>query len=166
MFRKSDNIFLRFDLFNNGTATPRLFVAYVNGATNTTRPFCHPHFPSLDLTSTGIFPNTAESFAAEINGLIVIPTTDQRGSTAVTFTQALTVTEVGVFAGTSGANPALLSSIDYFMDLSAPLMDNDVWRAPAPVITTWYNYSQPYGQFGRPGPRKPGPIYWQRVLQC
>lgn len=34
---------------------------------------------------------------------------------------------------------------------SAPLTDNDVWSAPAPVIRTWYNYNQPFGQFGHPG---------------
>ena len=147
--QQSDNVFLRFDLYYDGAATPRLFVAYVNGNTSTT--FRSVLLPATQNDQYRNFPKYRRVIRSGNQWTYRYSYDRVTWVDVTTFTQALTVTEVGFFAGNGGSNPALLSSVDYFMDLASPLVDNDVWQAPAPVITAWYNYSQPQGQFGQPG---------------
>jgi regulation of enolase protein 1 (concanavalin A-like superfamily) len=66
------------------------------------------------------------------------------------FEQAINVTEVGVFVGTHTPNPAFLGSIDYFMNLAAPITDVDTWVPPPPEITLWHGDSLEAGYSGNP----------------
>ena len=145
--QQTDDIFLRFDIFYNVSGIAA-FVAYVDNTTSG-NPIIH-HGPTAILTE---FPNYQQvirsgdnwTFRYSANGL---------DWTDVNFTQSMTVSEVGVFAGTAALNPEFLSSIDYFIDLDDELssIDVDTWTpppSPPPIINTWY--AQPTIQFGQAG---------------
>jgi len=42
------------------------------------------------------------------------------------FTHAMTVAQIGVFAGNAGDNPAFTASVDYFFDMASPIAPQDV----------------------------------------
>ncbi len=144
--QQSDNIFLRFDIFYN-TSGVHLFVAYVNGTTGTVTTH-----KSIALSSS---PNYRQVIRSGNNWSFRYSNDGTTWIDAVNFTQSLTVTEVGFFAGTVGVNPKFLSSVDYFINLDQPINDNDTWTPPAsenvppPLINTWYRYDQlSSGQLG------------------
>ena len=139
--QQDNDTFLRFDLFSSGNKT-KLFVAYIDGATSTI------HKPVTTLPNS---PKYQQVIRSGDQWIFRYSTDGTTWTDAVTFTQSLAVTEVGFFAGTSGSNPEFLSSVDYFMDVDNPIVDNDTWTAPPPVITAWYKYNEPFGQFGQPG---------------
>jgi hypothetical protein len=117
--QQADDIFLRFDIFS--TPSPKLFVAYVNGSSYTIHqsPITLPNYPKYrQVVRSG----DEWTFRYSNDGTT--------WTDALTFTQSLSVTEVGFFAGTAGSNPSFLSSVDYFMDVDAPIVDNDTWIAP------------------------------------
>ncbi len=135
--QQADDVFLRFDIFS--TPSPKIFVAYVNGSTHQIHqaPIALPHYPKYRRV---IRSGDEWTFRYSDDGTT--------WTDAVTFTQSLSVTEVGFFAGTAGSNPSFLSSVDYFMDVDAPLVDNDTWVADPPVINAWYGGVQPFGEQG------------------
>ena len=67
-----------------------------------------------------------------------------------TFTQPLSLTEVGFYGGNAGPNPAYLASIDYFMDLDNPIVDTDTQNPSPPNLDIWYGNNQSFGQLGNP----------------
>jgi regulation of enolase protein 1 (concanavalin A-like superfamily) len=112
--QQANDIFLRFDVYYDG-ASPRLFAAYINGASSTV-------YTNAALSSTPLYRRVIRSG----NQWTYRYSSDGATWTdAITFTQALPVTEVGVFGGTHTPNPAFIASIDYFMNLVAPIGDND-----------------------------------------
>lgn len=149
--QQSNDIFLRFDIYYDGTNTPRALVGFVNGPANTS--VTHLSVPLAE-TSNNQYRNYPKYRRIQRSGnqwTFRYSYDRVTWTTAVTFTQAMTVTEIGFFAGTSGNNPSLLSSVDYFIDVATPINDIDTWIAPPPVINTWYGYSQAFGIFGLPG---------------
>jgi hypothetical protein len=98
--QQTNDIFIRFDTYHDGTS-PRLFVAYLNGSTNYTV------FKNIALSSTPAYARVIRSgnqwtYRYSNDGVTWID--------GVTFTQAITVTEVGFFAGTYTPNPALYAA--------------------------------------------------------
>jgi regulation of enolase protein 1 (concanavalin A-like superfamily) len=78
--------------------------------------------------------------------------------TPFTFTQALTVTQVGPYAGNAQFNgapaPAYTAVVDHFVNRAAPLsvIDRNSYPPPAaaPVINVWYGDNQVFGNIGVP----------------
>jgi hypothetical protein len=155
--QESDTAFLRFDIFHDGSSV-KLFTAYINGS-NVTK-YKYIMLPNSPNYRQVIRSGDQWTFRYSNDGSTWI--------NAVTFTQSLAVTEVGFFAGTAGSNPAFLSSVDYFMDLAAPLVDNDISVLPdpgpttnaSPVIDTWYSYAQSVRRSGQPGTTQK----WDNIL--
>ncbi len=143
--QQSDNVFLRFDVFFNVSGV-HLFIAYVDGAMGTV--ITHK---SIALPNS---PNYRQVIRSGDNWTFRYSNDGTTWTDAATFTQSLTVSEVGFFAGTVGINPKFLSSVDYFVDLDEPIIDNDTWtppasaKVPSPIISTWYGYNPPSGQPG------------------
>ena len=147
IIQQSDMAFLRFDIFYNDNASGvKLFVAYVDANSGATEIYKNIDLPDGSPAYRQVI-RTGDSWTFRYS---------YDGSTwinAVTFTKILVVKEAGVFAGTSGINPSFLSSIDYFMNLDNPVIDNDTWIPPPndglpPVISTWYDYNPLPGQPG------------------
>lgn len=139
--QQDSDTFLRFDVYfaNNQI---NLFVAYVNGNQKTV------HFTQKIAYSPNyrrvVRSGNQWTYSYSIDG--------SKWIDAVTFNQPISVKEVGLFASTSGQNPKFLASIDYFKNLAdTSFTDKDVWQAPAPIIDTWYQYSLPNAQLGKPG---------------
>jgi len=137
--QQTNNTFLRFDVHHDGVS-PRLFAAYVNGTSNTI-------YKNVALSSSPLYRRVIRSGDQWTYRYSSDGTT---WTDAVTFTRALTVTKVGFFVGTHTPNPAFTGSIDYFMNLDAPIVDNDVWVPPPPVIDVWYGNNQNFGHVGNP----------------
>ncbi len=144
--QQSNNIFLRFDVFYNISGV-HLFVAYVDGTSGTVTTY-----KSIALSNS---PSYRQVIRSGDDWTFRYSNDGSTWADAVTFTQSLAVTEVGFFAGTIGANPDFISSVDYFMDLDQPIDDSDTRIVPRstpvspPVIRTWYEYGQPSsGQLG------------------
>ena len=147
IIQESNNAFLRFDIFYN-TSGVQLFVAYINSATNKSTLYA-----SKALENS---PNYRQVIRSGDDWTLRY-SDDGITWKFVSFTKSIAVTEVGFFAGNARDNPDFLSSIDYFINLDAPIIDNDTWTPPTeenippPVIDTWYEYAQPTAQLGRPG---------------
>ena len=141
IIQQDNDTFLRFDIFYGSNST-KLFVAYVDGTAYTI------HKPVTRLQGS---PKYQQVIRSGDQWTFRYSNDRATWTDVVTFTQRLTVAEVGFFAGTAGSNPDFLSSVDYFMDVDDPIVDNDVWIASAPIISAWYRYSQPSEQFGSPG---------------
>lgn len=147
--QQTNKIFLRFDIFSSADKH-QLVVAYVNGKTTTT-------FKSASLAQYPKFHQVIRtgnqwSFRYSVDGV--------NWTDAISFTQVLTVTEVGFFAGNASDNPEFLSSVDYFVNLNQPLIDADVWLPPPPVIDVWYG-SQDANQLNE---NKGLPQQWLNIL--
>ncbi len=140
IIQQSDNIFLRFDVFYN-TSGVHLFIAYIDGTTGKVTTHKSVALPKS--------PNYRQVIRSGDHWTLRYSDNGTTWTDAAKFTQKLTVTEVGFFAGTVGVNPKFLSSVDYFIDLDEPITDTDTWTPPAventppPVINTWYKYGQP-----------------------
>jgi len=150
-----DNSFLRFDIFHDGGAGVKLYVAHT-GTDGVTL-----HSPIIGLAN---FPKYRQVKRVGDDWTFRYSTTGAGGSwTDVNFTQAMTVSKVGFYAGNAGNNPQFLSSVDYFIDLDdhTRAIDVDTWVPPtssAPVIDTWY--ANPIIKFGHAGiPQK-----WANIL--
>lgn len=146
VIQQSDDILLRFDVFYDGETT-QLFIAYIDSATNKTTVF-----ESKSLSSSPGFRQVLRSG----DNWTFRYSSDGKSWNDVTFNQSLTVSEVGVFAGTAGVNPSFISSLDYFINLDSPITDNDTWEeipidTPPPEIDIWYDYSASSNQSGFSG---------------
>ncbi len=151
VIQESDNEFLRFDVFSDNSGI-KLFVAYINVDTNTNTTYEYTALPVSPNYRQVIRSGDDWTFRYSDDGVTW---------NSVSFSNSLTVTEVGFFAGNAGQNPGFLSSVDYFTSLDASLNalieDDDTWSgtngadASPPVISTWYDYAQPAAQIGRPG---------------
>ena len=157
IIQESDDVFLRFDIFHNASGV-QLFAAYINATTGTDTTYKFISLPSSPNYRRVIRSGNDWTFSYSDDG--------STWTNAVAFTKSLVVAEVGFFAGTGEVNPQFLSSVDYFIDLDEPIIDNDTWtpppseNVPFPVINTWNGYSQPTVQFGQPGvPQK-----WANIL--
>ena len=140
IIQQDNDTFLRFDIFYGGRT--KLFIAYVDGATKII------HKPVTGLQGSPKYQQVIRSgdqwtFRYSSDGVA--------WTNAVTFTQSLTVTEVGFFAGTAGSNPDFISSVDYFMDVNDPIVDADSGAVLPTVINTWYEYAQPFARSGQLG---------------
>ncbi len=114
--QQTDDIFLRFGMFSNGTEL-RLFSAFVDG-TNVVgfwnRPEAHgvvPLYTRVERAGDDWSYSYSEDGVTWVN--------------AVMFNQPMTVTEVGVYAINAGTNPEYDAVIDYFSNLDAPVTDTD-----------------------------------------
>ena len=158
--QQSNDEFLRFDIFYNLTGIS-VFAAYIDDTTTNGNVIPHGS------VSTGlVFPNYQRVIRSGDDWTFRYSEDGINWTNLPLFNQPMTVTKVGVFAGTAGTameNPEFLSSIDYFIDLDLddipivslsgnPINDSDTWTPPAsppPVIDTWY--AQPTIQFGQAG---------------
>ncbi len=109
--------FLRFDVYSDGGATPRLFAAkFVNGAptvlANVAVPVSSPVW--LRVGRVG----DVWSFDYSVDGVA--------WTSGSSFTHALAVSQAGVFAGNTGRNaPAHTAVVDYVFDTVDPILDED-----------------------------------------
>ncbi len=70
---------------------------------------------------------------------------------ATVFTLEFTVTEVGVYAGNAGLQPPrFTASVDYFMNMAQPVVDEDLPDPSGLVIDLWYGNELTVGQLGIP----------------
>ena len=140
--QQDNGTFLRFDTLHDGSA-PRVFVAYVAGNNQTI--YHNAPLSSIPPYQQVIRTGEQWTYRYSYDGT--------SWTEAVSFSRALAVTEVGVFAGNHTPNPAFVASVDYFMNLAAPLVDNDVWDpppSPPPSVAVWYGNTKTFGQLGNP----------------
>ncbi|MEE9328382.1 MAG: LamG-like jellyroll fold domain-containing protein, partial [Cocleimonas sp.] len=142
--QQTDEIFLRFDIFYN-ISEVAVFVAYIDNTTGNTTPYTLHHGPiGLGLAA---FPNYQRVERSGDDWIFSYSSDGVNWTSLASFTQPITVTEVGFFAGTASSNPKFLSSVDYFIDLEdeSPSIDVDTWippSTPLPVINTWYDHPE------------------------
>ena len=140
--QQDDDTFLRFSTYHDGSSL-RVFVAYIDGGAYTI--YLSAALPDNPLYQRVIRAGNQWTYRYSYDGTT--------WTDAVTFTRAMVVTEVGVFGGTHGPNPAFTASIDYFMNLAAPIEDTDVWAPPSlppPNIDVWQGNIKTFGQLGNP----------------
>ena len=144
IIQQSDNVFLRFDIYYNENELGVL-VAYVNGADGS--------FPHEPVNLSKGFPKYQK---VKRTGMDWIFSYSEDGAswTDIPFKHEMTVTSVGVFAGTAKNTQGFLSSVDYFIDLGqdSASIDTDNWvpaSVSSPKIDTWY--AQPTINFGQAG---------------
>lgn len=137
--QQASDTFLRFDLFHDGSS-PRLFVGFVSGSSTkvylNTPVTAHAKYRRVHRTGS------QWTYRYSFDGNTWID--------AVTFSRTITVTKVGVFVGNNTASPGVLSSVDYVINLDAPISDSDAWSPPPPVIDVWYGSPQSFGAGGHP----------------
>jgi PKD repeat protein len=107
--------FLRVDFYSDGSSL-RLFAArFTGGVPQTLHNQVIAGHPNLYLRLTR-------------QGNIWTPQHSSDGTNWTvlgSFTQAMTVSKVGVFAGNSGANPAYTAVVDYFFNTASPVVPED-----------------------------------------
>ena len=107
--------FLRVDFYSDGSAL-RLFAArFTGGVPQTLHNQVIAGHPNLYLRLTR-------------QGNIWTPQHSSDGTNWTvlgSFTQAMTVSKVGVFAGNAGANPAYTAVVDYFFNTASPVVPED-----------------------------------------
>ncbi len=152
---QDEDTFLRFDIIFTDTTT-RVYAAYYNnGSSVTKRDLPLTECPSyLKVIRNG---NTWD-YRYSYNGSSWI--------SAVSFTQAMTVTEAGLFFSNTASGdafwktPAFVGNVDYFFNTASPIVPEDGgnanWVTP-PVVEVWYGESQDFGQQGLPQ-------YWANIL--
>ena len=165
--QQSDDEFLRFDVFYNITGISVL-AAYIDNTTTIGNVIPHG-----EVSTGSTFPNYQRVIRSGDDWTFRYSEDGITWTDLPLFNQPMTVTKVGVFAGTAGSTPPeFLSSVDYFVDLDlddtpivslsgTPINDSDTWTPPAsppPVINTWY--AQPTIQFGQAGT----PQKWANIL--
>ena len=124
--QQDDDTFLRFSTYHDGSSL-RIFAAYIDGGANTI--YLTAALPGNPLYQQVIRAGNQWTYRYSDDGTT--------WTDAVTFTRAMVVTEVGVFGGTHSPNPAFTASIDYFMNLAAPIVDADSPnQATPPSIAT------------------------------
>lgn len=138
--QEDDDTFLRFGVYLSNN-TINVFAAYIDGNKSTV-------FHSAKVDSS---PNFRRIIRINDQWIYRYSHDGENWIDAISFIQPISVTEIGFFALTTDKNEALLSSVDYFMSLSDPLVDVDVWQAPAPIIESWYQYHSPNTQMTVPG---------------
>lgn len=138
--------YLRFEIHYGGS--PRIFAAFVNGvnppvtALNAALPAVPPYLRVKRTSSTWEYKYSYDGID---------------WTTAVTFTRALVVTQVGPFAGNSATPdylaPAFVANLDYFFHTASPIAPEDGGDPTAPtppVVDVWYGDSQAFGVLGAP----------------
>lgn len=65
--------------------------------------------------------------------------------TAGSFTQQLTVTAVGIFAGNTGSAVGYTARVDYFENTASPIVNEDGTIVPVNTIDVWYGNEQTFG---------------------
>ena len=148
IFQQDADTYIRFDIIFTSTVV-RVFAAYFDAGVLTVK---------RDLTVPGAPPY----LRVNRTGSTWTYRYSYDGSTwllAKQFTQALTLTEVGVFflnaasAGDFWATPAFTGNIDYFFNTNAPIVPEDGGLPSAvtpPVVEVWYGLDQAFGQHGVP----------------
>ncbi|MCF8263334.1 MAG: T9SS type A sorting domain-containing protein [Melioribacteraceae bacterium] len=69
----------------------------------------------------------------------------------ISFAQAFSVSEVGVYGGNHNPNPAYTTSVDYFRNLNdGSFSDTDIPGVTPPVVEIWYGDTQNFGLIGNP----------------
>lgn len=139
--QESDTKFLRFGTYSNGSSR-FVFKAFIDGGSAT----------STVNTSIGSAVATYLRVERTGNNWTYSYSTDGVNYINVTsFTQVITVTEVGFYGGNGGSNPAYTASADYFWNLAdTGFEDTDVPGVTPPTITVWYGDTQTFGSIGNP----------------
>ena len=107
--------FIRFDVYSDGSSLNVFGAAFTDGSPDT--PISRRHRSGVDDLSA---PRThGDQWTARYSYDGVTWTT------AGTFSHALTVWSVGVFAGNFDPNPAYTAVVDYFFETSAPVLPED-----------------------------------------
>lgn len=131
LVRQNDDTFLRFDVVRDASVT-RFFSASFSGGTPTVRK------DSVISAGSPVYLRVTRSGNAWSGALSSDGSTWR---TAVSFTQPMTVTAIGPFAGNHGipesASPAFTALVDYFFNTASPIVPEDGTQAPVlPAITT------------------------------
>jgi uncharacterized repeat protein (TIGR02543 family) len=129
LFRQDDDNYLRFEINHDGSTLKAYTARIVNG---------------VPITVANVAIPTGSSLFAKVEraGDQWTYQTSTNGTTWVTrasFTQALDLTDAGVFAGNYGPGssaPAWTSSVDYVFDTSAPLVPEDPVGPPVALTTS------------------------------
>ncbi|UCG50578.1 MAG: PKD domain-containing protein, partial [Candidatus Latescibacterota bacterium] len=147
LVQEDEDTYLRFDvIFSSGN--PRVFAAYYDqGSVATKVDQSVPETPPyLRVT------RTADSWEYQYSNDGTI------WNSAVTFSQSLTVTEVGLVINNSSnggvwLTPAFVGNVDYFFNTAGPLVPEDQGNPSAetpPRVEVWYGTNQNFGQLGIP----------------
>jgi uncharacterized repeat protein (TIGR02543 family) len=140
--------YLRFEVIYT-SGNPKVFAGYSDGGVLTTR-------VNTDVTPAPAYLKVKRignqwTFYHSIDGT--------SWTTAVTFTQAIAVTEAGVsFNNTATGDayyetPAFVGNVDYFFNTSNPIAPEDGGAPTAvtePVVELWYGDEQSFGELGTP----------------
>lgn len=115
LVKQDSTNFLRFDFYHNPTSTV-IFAASIS-------------VPSASSFTNNVIPDGVPLYLrVKREGNLWTQTYSYDGDTWLLggrFTHAMTVTEVGLHSSNAGFNPAHTTSIDYFENLAAPLVNED-----------------------------------------
>ena len=115
---------IRFDTYSDGSKLHAFAAVTVNGVSTTKFDVVIPgrSAPYLQLTHTG------SDWALEYS------TDGTTWTTAGSFSQAMTVSEAGVFAGNTGQATGYTAQVDYFFNTAAPIVPEDPPNTPPDAV--------------------------------
>lgn len=139
--QETDSKYLRMGTYSSNSGR-LVFAAFIDGSSQTI------------FTNTSIGSDIAYFIRVERTGNdwnYSYSTDGTNYTTAASFTQVLTATEVGFYGGNAGGNPAFTASADYFWNLAdTGFEDTDVPGVTPPVINVWFGDTQTFGNLGNP----------------
>lgn len=140
IIQEDNDTYLRFDTYYSNGA--KLFAAYINGASS---PQAKP------VGTIASIPGYLRVTRSGDNWTFEYSYDGSTWSIGSTFTQALSVSQVGFTSGNAGANPAFTASADYFWNTAdVGFTDTDVQGVTPPTIEVWYGDNQTFGNLGNP----------------
>jgi len=107
---------LRFDFYSDGTDTHIFAARTIAGSSSALFNDVIPGGVPLKMRVQRVGDNFIQRWSSD-DGATWFP--------GANFVHALNVSDVGIFAGVAGAHPALTVTVDYFFDLSAPVVLED-----------------------------------------
>lgn len=139
--QETDSKFLRFGHYSTSSAR-YLFVAFINGSSAAT---------IINQSVGAVFAQYLQVERSGNSWTYSYSTDGTSFTNVTTFSQTISVTEVGVYGGNAGSNPAYTASVDYFKNLAdSGFQDNDVPGVTPPIISVWYGDTQTFGNLGNP----------------
>jgi hypothetical protein len=118
----SSTAFLRFDVVSTDNAVDLFAATFEDGAPTVRLHTSVASSNPLYLRITRASPEWTLSHSVDA----------ETWTTAVTFSHAMTVSAVGVFAGNAAENPAFTASVDYFFNTASPIDPEDPIPPPPP----------------------------------
>ena len=143
ILQNDHDTFLRCGTFHDGT-TLKIFKVFVDG--DSVGNYDDKHVPVVP-------PRHLRVQRAGLNWTYEYSEFGATWHTAYTFTQAISITEVGFYVGNAPSNnPYYVGVIDYFMNLDTPINDSDSYNPDPtpPVIDVWHGDTLDVGQLGNP----------------